>query len=337
MGICRVDIHLPADEDAYDTAIRIVKAADPIDYVVIPLEQKDRRLIQVTMRDGPVQVLLDNLQSILEGRSGWRVTVADLDVTLPKLPAPRNENKKANSQHTREELYIQISSGAKLNWDYVIMVILSTIVAAVGLVSDGVAAVIGAMVIAPLLGPIMGFAMGAALGELALLRRGMLALLAGIGIALAVSFLLALIMPPNWESRELMSRAEVRLDGLALAMAAGGAAALSVTRGTATALVGVMVAAALLPPGAAFGLFLGYGEWEYALRAALLLSLNVASLILSALIVFRLRKIRPRTWIEQKHAARAVWVNAGLSTVFLLIAVALIVFLDLGLTVDLGN
>jgi uncharacterized membrane protein len=98
-----------------------------------------------------------------------------------------------------------------------------------------------------------------------------------------------------------------------------------------------MVAAALLPPGAAFGLFLGYGEWALALRAALLLSLNVAALILSALIVFRLRKIRPRSWIEQKHAARAVWLNAGISAIFLLGAVALIVMLDLGQAVDLGN
>jgi uncharacterized hydrophobic protein (TIGR00341 family) len=337
MGICRVDIHLPSDEEAFDTAVRIVKAADPIDYLVVALEQKDRRLIQVIMRDGPVQALLDNLQSLLEDRSGWRVTVADLDVTLPKLPEPKNEKKKASSQHTREELFVQVSSDANLNGYFIIMVILSTIVAAIGLVSDGVAAVIGAMVIAPLLGPILGFAMGAALGDLALLRRGILTLLAGVGIALGVSFVLALILPPNWESRELMSRAEVRLDGLALAMAAGGAAALSVTRGTSSALVGVMVAAALLPPGAAFGLFLGYGEWEFALRAALLLSLNIAALILSALIVFRLRKIRPRTWMEQQHATRAVWINAGLSAVFLLIAVALIVLLDLGQTVDIGN
>lgn len=337
MGICRVDIHVPADGEAFETAVRIVKAADPIDYLVLPLTQQDRRLIQVIMRDGPVQALLDNLQSLLEDRSGWRVTVADLDLTLPKLPEPKDEKKSARTQHTREELYVQVSSDAKFNGDFVVMVILSTIVAAIGLVSDGVAAVIGAMVIAPLLGPILGFAMGAALGELALLRRGILTLLAGIGIALAVSFILAMIMPPNWESRELMSRAEVRLDGLALAMAAGGAAALSVTRGTASALVGVMVAAALLPPGAAFGLFLGYGEWALAMRAALLLSLNVAALILSALIVFRLRKIRPRTWIEQKHAERAVWLNAILSGVFLLVAVALIVLLDLGQAVELGN
>lgn len=336
MGIARIDVHVPAGE-AFDNAVRIVKAADPFDYVVIEPEQKDRRLIQVYMRDGPAQALLDNLQAYLEKRDGWRVTLASLDVTIPKLPEPKGEKKASRQQNTREELYVQVSSDAKLNIDFIVMVILSTIVAAIGLVSDGVAAVIGAMVIAPLLGPILGFAMGAALGDVALLRRSILTLLAGISVALAVSFILAFLMPANWESRELMSRAEVRLDGLALAMAAGGAAALSLTRGASSALVGVMVAAALLPPGAALGLFAGYGEGTLALRAALLLSLNVAALVLSALIVFRVRQIQPRTWIEQQHAKRAVWLNAVISGVFLLVSIALILLLDLGATVTIGN
>ena len=61
----------------------------------------------------------------------------------------------------------------------------------------------------------------------------------------------------------------------------------------------------------------------------------MAALLLSALIVFRLRNIRPRTWIEQKNAARAVWINAGLSALFLLVCGALILLLDLGQAVDL--
>lgn len=336
MGICRIDIHLPAGKP-FDLALSAVKAADPFDYMVLTPEQKDRRLIQVYMRDGPAQSLLDNLQHGLEPHSDWRITVASLDVTIPDLPEPKDEKKAARTQNTREELYVQVSSGAKLDRDYLIMVALSTIVAAIGLTSDGVAAVIGAMVIAPLLGPIMGFAMGAALGEAALIRRGLASFGAGIALALAISLLLAFIIPPNWESRELMSRAEVRLDGLALAMAAGGAAALSVARGASSALVGVMVAAALLPPASAVGLFAGYGQGGLALRAALLLSLNVAALILSALIVFRARKIRPRRWIEQKHAERAIWINAMLSGLFLLISIALILMLDLGKTVSIGN
>lgn len=331
----RLDIHL-ATSGAFDTVVSAIKAAKPVDYVVYLTEQTDRRLISVFLREGTVQGLMDNLQAALEGSSDWRITVCAVEATVPRLEEISQEASSKREQSSREEVYQQVVSGAKLDRDYIVLVALSTIVAAIGLNSDGVAAVIGAMVIAPLLGPILAFNLGAALGDVRLIRQGALTLLAGIGLVLLVSLLLALIMPLDLQSRELMSRAEVRLDGLALAMAAGGAAALSLTRGSSATLVGVMVAAALLPPGAAIGLFAGSGEWAYALRAALLLSLNVASLIFSALIVFRLRKIRPRGWIEQQNAERAVWLNAGLSAVFLAIAVALILLLDLGKKISIG-
>ena len=331
----RLDIHLSKDE-ACDTVISAIKAADPIDYVVIETEQTDRCLISVFMRDGTNQTLMDNIQMALEGRDDWRVAVLPIEATAPKLEEIKGEKAKNADQATREELFSDISDGARLDRNFIIMVILSTIVAAIGLNSDGIAAVIGAMVIAPLLGPILGFSMGAALGDFDLLKRGGTTLGVGIATALAVSFAISFLLPLNLQSHELMSRAEVRVDGLALAMAAGGAAALSLTRGQAEALVGVMVAAALLPPGAALGLFAGGGEYDLALRAALLLALNVASLILSALIVFRLRKIRPRKWIEQKNATWAVWMNAGLSAFFLIVAATLIVLLDLGAKVEIG-
>ena len=71
-------------------------------------------------------------------------------------------------------------------------------------------------------------------------------LVAGIALALACAILISFLIPVDFTSRELMSRAEVRLDGMALAIAAGAAAALSLNRGANATLVGVMVAAALL-------------------------------------------------------------------------------------------
>ncbi|KCZ89463.1 TIGR00341 family protein [Hyphomonas johnsonii] len=331
----RLDIHLAKDA-ASDTVMRAIKAADPIDYVVMETEQKDRSLISVFMREGTGQMLMDNLQSALEGRKDWRITVLPIEATAPKLDDVDSEKAAKSERATREELYSDVASGARLDRDFLIMVVLSTIVATIGLNSDGIAAVIGAMVIAPLLGPILGFSMGAALGDFDLLKRGSVTLAVGIATALATSLIISFFLPLDLNSRELMSRAEVRLDGLALAMAAGGAAALSLTRRQGAALVGVMVAAALLPPGAALGLFAGSGEFSLALRAALLLALNIASLVLSALIVFRLRKIRPRKWIEQKNATRAVWLNAGLSAFFLVVAAILILVLDLGAKVQIG-
>lgn len=331
----RLEVHLP-DDERFDTVIRAVKASDPVDYYVQDTEQKDRKLISVFLREGTGQALMDIIQSSLEGSKDYRITILPVEATAPKLDEAADQAAERKTQATREEIYSDIASGSRLDRDFTVMVVLSTIVAAIGLNSDGIAAVIGAMVIAPLLGPILGFSMGAALGDFGLLKRAVITLAAGIGLSLLVAFLLSLVLPIDLQSRELMSRAEVRLDGVALAMAAGGAAALSLTRGQASALVGVMVAAALLPPGAALGLFAGAGEWQLALRAGLLLTLNVACLILAALIVFRLRRIKPRTWIEQKNANRAMWINAALSAFFLLVAVGLIVWLDLGAAVSVG-
>ncbi len=331
----RLDIHL-RDGDAFETVVRVVKAANPIDYVVVPLERQDRRLISVFLRDATGQALMDNVQSALEAEKDWRVSLIAIEATAPKLDEPERETAKPRDVALREEIYAGVAKGAKLDRDFLVLVALSTIVAAIGLNSDSAAAVIGAMVIAPLLGPILAFSLGVALGDSDLLRKAGLSLLAGIALALALSAALSLVLLVDWDSRELVSRAEVRLDGVALAMAAGGAAALSTTKGHGAVLVGVMVAAALLPPGAAVGLFAGEGRWDLALRAGLLLALNIASLVLSALIVFRVQGVRPRTWIEQKDATRAVRVNMALSGVTLAVAIALIIVLDLGRRVTFG-
>ena len=334
----RLDIHM-RDCEALDTVIRAVKAADPIDYYIVPLQQQDRKLVSVFLRDGSGQALMDNVQTTLEEERDWRVSLHAIEATAPKIeedPEEHEGRKTRRKQALREEMYTNVARGAKLDRDFLIMVLLSTIVAAAGLNADSAAGVIGAMVIAPLLGPILGFSFGAALGDRSLLFGSGWTLIAGVALALGVSVAISFVIPVDFESRELMSRAEVRLDGMALAIAAGCAAALSMAKGQSSALVGVMVAAALLPPGAAVGLFVGSGEWVLASRAGLLLALNVASLIFAALMVFRLRKIRPRGWLDQQGADRAVAINMALSVIFLAICVALIIVLDLGSKVSIG-
>ena len=334
----RLDLHIREGE-AYETALKAIRAADPIDYIVVPLERQDRRLVSVFLRDGTRQTLVDNLQSCLEDEKEWRISLVPIEATAPAIPEDKDLKTKRASQRKmalREEIYQDVQADAKLDRDFLIFVVLSTIVAAIGLHSNSVAGVIGAMVIAPLLGPILGFSLGAALGDRKLLFGAAKTLGVGVALALGCAVLISILIPVDFSSRELMSRAEVRLDGMALAIAAGAAAALSLTRGANATLVGVMVAAALLPPGAAVGLFLGTGEFALASRAGLLLSLNVASLVLSALVVFRLRGIRPRTWLEKKGADRAVVINMALSVLLLLIAIALILILDLGATVSIG-
>lgn len=334
----RLDIHVPVGE-SYDLALRAVKASDPIEILVIPLEQRDRRLISVFIRDENGQGLMDALQDCLKDTRKWRITLRRIEATLPEIDetAVDSQNRARNQKALREEIYADISKGGKLDRDFLLLVIFSTVVAAIGLNSNSVAAVIGAMVIAPLLGPILAFCFAIALGNQKLLLSAGKTLAAGLAVALICSVLLSQVLPLDLTSRELVSRAEVRLDGIALAMAAGAAAALSIARGQSAVLVGVMVAAALLPPGAAIGLFLGAGEWALAFRAGLLLTLNIAALIVAALLIFRMKGIGPRNWLDQKNAQRAVWLNAGVSVVVLIIAIVLIVVLDLGAKIEIGN
>ncbi|MEO0882292.1 MAG: TIGR00341 family protein [Pseudomonadota bacterium] len=331
----RLELHV-RDGAPFETALSAVRNVDPVDYHVLLPEQQDRRVISIFLRDDTSQKLVDILQQSLKDEKDWRIVVTPIEATLPKIEEGKHPQKKTSQKALREELLQDIEEGAVLDRDFLIMVFLSTVVAAVGLNSNSIAGVIGAMVIAPLLGPILGFSMGAALGNSDLIRRSSLTLAAGIGLALVSAFMLSFVMPLDLSSRELISRAEVRLDGVALSLAAGGAAALSLARGQGSTLVGVMVAAALLPPGAATGLFLGDGHLDLASRAGLLLALNVAALVLSALLVFRLKGIRPLTWLEQKNATRATRINALIWVIFLLIAAFLIIYLDLGATVEIG-
>jgi uncharacterized hydrophobic protein (TIGR00341 family) len=206
----------------------------------------------------------------------------------------------------------------------VLLVVLSTIVAGIGLAEDNVAVIIGAMVIAPLLGPNIAFAFATSLGDKALTVEALLTDLAGLGIALLLSLIIGLIWPIDLSSPEILARTNVDLASVALALASGAAAVLSLTTGLSSALVGVMVAVALLPPTAVLGMMLGHGRWELAGGAALLLAVNVVCVLVSAKVVFLVRGVKPRTWLDTERARQSRILYLGLWVLLLAVLVAVV-------------
>ena len=182
--------------------------------------------------------------------------VIPVEATVPR-PAEEEptendkEKDKASAAATsREELYNKIAKNAQLDLNFLVLVFLSTVVAAIGLIKNNMAVVIGAMVIAPLLGPNLALALGAALGDGRLMGRALRTNLAGLSLAFVLSIIIAILWPVDVTSRELLARTDVGLDSVTLALASGAAAVLSITTGLPSVLVGVMVAVALLPPTA---------------------------------------------------------------------------------------
>ncbi|HWP91914.1 MAG TPA: TIGR00341 family protein [Thermodesulfobacteriota bacterium] len=212
----------------------------------------------------------------------------------------------------------------KLSKVYIILVILSSIVAAVGILRDNVAVIIGAMVIAPLLGPNIALSFATTLGDMDLVQRAMKANLVGLLIAFIFSALIGFIFEINPEVPELSSRTNVGLADVALALASGSTGVLSFTAGVGSAIVGVMVAVALLPPLVSFGMLLGSAHFNLALGAMLLLLVNVICVNLAGVTTFLAQGIRPKTWWEADRAKKATRVAILLWTFLLLVLIVAI-------------
>ncbi len=288
-----------------------------------PKEDDNRRTIRIIVSPEKRQELLDALQSALATSEDSRIIIIPVEAVLPRS-TDEKEKVEATTVTTREELYNDIEKGARLDSTYLLLVLLSTIVAAIGLLEDNVAVVIGAMVIAPLLGPNIALALASALGDKELVIRALRSGAAGLMLAFIVSVVIGLLWTLDFDSKELMARTDVGLDSITLALASGAAAVLSLTTGLSSVLVGVMVAVALLPPTAAMGLMLGSGHFSLALGAALLLAANIVCVNLSAKLVFIMKGVKPRTWLEKKKAKQSMIIYMVFWAVSLLIIVTVI-------------
>ncbi len=284
----------PSNEDAIT---RIAKQSEATDFWVSSASDK-QIAIKILVEKSKSQKVLDQLQSLMEGKSNFRVLAYPLEIALPY------EKKQSNSPATisREALLSQLKVQGKLDGHYMMLVFLSTIVAAIGLIENNVAVIIGAMVIAPLLGPNLALSLSTILGQVKGIFNALQTLTVGILFALGLSIILSLFYPNISLTTELLSRTVVGMDGLALALASGAAAALSITTGVSSVLVGVMVAVALLPPTVTLGICLGLGAYPEAKGAALLLIANIASVNLTAQLTMRLKGIKPREKEKQRTA-----------------------------------
>ena len=284
-----------------------------------------------------VEPVTDTLATRLGGREECRLVLLPVEATVPRIAKPdgaadrdAGEGGSANGaaaalRISREELYEDLASSTRLTASYAIMVTLSTVVAAVGLVRGDVAIIIGAMVIAPLLGPNITLSFASTLGDARLARSAAKTLGAGFGIAALVSFLLGMVLTVEPTASEIASRTGAGLGNIVLALAAGAAGSLAFTTGVPAVLVGVMVAVALLPPLTTAGLLAGSGEWRLALGATMLLVTNIASINLAAMATFLAQRIRPRTWWEADRAKKAVRVSVAAWAITLTILVFVIV------------
>ena len=113
-------------------------------------------LVRILLDAEQSETVMDLLEKRYTGAEGNRVVILPVEATLPRAePEPEAASEQSPPEEKpperigREELYEDIKNGARLSRVYMAMVVLSTIVAAIGLNQNSAAIIIGAMVIAP--------------------------------------------------------------------------------------------------------------------------------------------------------------------------------------------
>lgn len=317
-------VEVIADAGSSDTISAIASKANAVDFRIGAIGEDGMQQMRILISDDHLESALDMLQNILGAQPTAHILVLNVEASLPK-PEEAESKKEDAATAARELLYEEVEKGGRLDLDYILLVVLSTIVAAIGLIENNTAIVIGAMVIAPLLGPNLALSLGTALGDIPLVRTSALTLFIGVAVTVILSALFGLLWPAVPSGPAIMSQTHAALDSILLALASGAAAALSLTTGLSGVLVGVMVAVALLPPAATLGIMLGSGHPDLATNAGLLLAVNIVCVNLSSKIVFYLKGIRPRTWLEKEKAKRAM-LRYILGWIVTLIALVLLIY-----------
>ena len=186
-----------------------------------------------------------------------------------------------------KELFLILRENARTSESYLVLTLLSTLLATVGLFANSAPVIIGAMILAPLMAPIISVSMGVLRQQEQLLVESAKAVAAGILLALGCATLLTWITPLYGINSEIAARLSPTLLDLGVAVISGIAGAYAHARSeVARSLAGVAIAVALVPPLSVAGIGIGWGEWPVFWGAFLLFVTNLVGIVLAAASTF---------------------------------------------------
>jgi len=224
-------------------------------------------------------------------------------VKLSNLPTTSEDVKYVQESlpfftHASEEkyrdLFASLREQGRAESTFIVMMVLSTLLATVGLFLNSASVVIGAMLIAPLMQPIVSASMGVLRSDQNLLLDSFKTVGIGVFLVLLTSASIALILPFENLTNEISARLRPSLLDLIVALASGMAAAYAKNNEKIVgSLAGVSIAVALVPPISTAGIGLGWMNLDMFYHAFLLFLTNFVGIIFAAAITFLVMGFSP--------------------------------------------
>jgi uncharacterized hydrophobic protein (TIGR00341 family) len=304
-----------------------------IDYVLTD-EDSGREYTAVVYFPLPtaaVEPVLDRLREVGLDRDAYTVVLEANTVVSDRFEALEERYEEGDEDRiAREEVRSEAAELLPGRATYLLLSTISAVVATSGLLLDAPAVVVGSMVLAPVLGPALATNVGTVIQDDELFREGVRMQLLGFATAMvaatafAVFVRTAYLVPPGLDVTsigQVQGRLSPDFLSLAVALGAGAAGALSLSGGVSAALVGVMIAAALVPPMATVGIGVAWGLPEVVVGAGVLVVLNALAVNLATLAVFWLKNYRPERWFDRSDA-RLDTLHRGAALVLALVIVS---------------
>ncbi|MEJ7787383.1 MAG: DUF389 domain-containing protein, partial [Solirubrobacteraceae bacterium] len=187
-----------------------------------------------------------------------------------------------------EEVESRTSESAKLSGSFLAFMVLATLIAGVGILTDSVILIIGAMVVGPEFGPLAGVCVALVHRRLDLARRSLIALAVGFPLAIGVTYAATLLLRAADRGPAQLADhpatlfiSSPDLFSVVVAVLAGIAGVISLSTAKSGALIGVLISVTTIPAAANVGVAGAYRDWGEFSGAAYQLGINLIAIVLA--------------------------------------------------------
>ena len=229
-------------------------------------------------------------------------------------------HKDVDKNSTVNSIKADISMKGTTAW----ILICSILIASVGLNADSTPVVIGAMLISPLLGPILGLGFSIATNDILTLKNSFLNFLVMVVLSVAHSYIFFLVFPLSEETSELFLRTKPDIRDVLIAFFGGLALIIAKTKkeNISSAIFGVAIATALMPPLCTTGFYVAEQDFKSALSAFYLFTINSMYIILASYLVLKVLRF---PLINYANSRRRNFINRLVIIVSLVILIPSVV------------
>jgi uncharacterized hydrophobic protein (TIGR00271 family) len=239
------------------------------------------------------------------------IALAPVDTALGRLVTAAEDDAPGEAADALiwDELATRTGDDSTLTGVFIAFMVLATLLASIGVVTDSAVTVVGAMVVGPEFGPLAGLAVGLFRRRVGIARRAAVALLVGFPVAIVATALLALVA----RASGLVHASDITGNGretefiyhpgwfsLITALVAGTAGMLSLTSSKSAALVGVFISVTTIPAAGNAAVAAVLGQWHESWQSLLQLAINLVGIVVAGVTTLAILQ-----WARASRSARA--------------------------------